>query len=154
MRGIGEGEGDVINHKPTSRGGPALIVIVLAACSSQEPPPTDEMLTPDAPTSTSELACPEGVTTWRDALLYFDEIRCTENARCFPERFAEWYGDMAGCMAQLGRTHCKAGEPANWCDFAYPRERCALLLACRDEAQALPCDPDVLVPASCEDALH
>lgn len=134
-----------------------MLVSVLAACGA-EGVDADEFLSPDAGAEivedVVEAKCPAGVSTWRDVLSYWDDVRCDTIARCFPERFVAWFGDQAGCMKELGRLHCLSGVPENWCDFPYPHERCATLHACRAAAETLACDVDAIVPASCEDALR
>lgn len=131
-----------------------LLASVLAACDPDGLERSPILFVPDASIDASETTCPDGISTWRDVLAYWDDIRCGAFARCFPEVFATWYGDQAGCLAQLGSLHCASGVTDNWCDAPYPLERCIVLLACRAELEALVCAPDAVVPETCEHALR
>jgi hypothetical protein len=122
--------------------------IVLAACGDNNIPPDAHLH--DVPIAAP--ACP--VSTWRDALVYWDELRCTAIARCFPVEFVAWYGDYAGCVAEVGALHCLGGIPDDWCDWPYPTERCELLLKCKADSEAIACDPYATVPKSCQAALR
>lgn len=102
----------------------------------------------------AESTCSIDVVTWRDALIRWDDIRCTATARCFPEMFVAWYGDHSNCMMQLGAWHCKGGTPIDWCDMKYPRDRCQDLLDCQAESEMIICDEEAVVPTSCEEALR
>lgn len=63
-----------------------MLVSVLAACGA-EGVDVEEFLPPDAGAEiledVVEAKCPAGVSTWRDVLSYWDDIRCDAIARCF-----------------------------------------------------------------------
>lgn len=89
-----------------------------------------------------------GIETWRDAERVWAIAWCSYAERCFPDQFAEVFGDQGACRASVLQNNCDNPYRADPCDSPYPVDRLSVLAECRYDMETLPCAA-TQAPESC-----